>query len=708
MKNRTLQMKRALRIVLLVLLLSVAGMMKGYAGIIDTIGNIVYQFAGPNPASPYKYPYNAAVVIGHRFGIEATGELVIPDSVHWFGNVNSPLVPIARIHAGAFSGCSGLTSITLPNSLEEILHGAFRDCSGLTDGLLIPNSVLSIGAAYYSEWSGNVDPWQYGGAFEGCNFTSVTIKATAPPILSNEWGYIDSFYDVPCSILTVPHGCIPVYEASDWHYHFTTIIEDCQITFVVGNLNYSINNDCASVTVTGHIDGTSATGSLVIPESVTYIGTTYPVTRIGVAAFMGCNGLTSLALPNSVIEIDHHAFAFCSSLTGDLVLPNSLTTIGWNAFAYCSSFNSLTLPNSMTVIEDSAFSGCSGLTSLFIPNSVASIGENPFAYCSGLEQIVVESGNTVYDSRNNCNAIIKTGTNELISGCMNSSIPNSVATIDNSAFVGCHGLASLVLPTSVTTIGEKAFWDCNSLTSLILPNSITTIGESAFYYCNGLTSIISLATTPPVLGNGAFSGVSCTMLTVLCECVPVYEVSEWAHYFTTIEEDCGSHDVNIDDGSMLGGSVSTSVNSTNMGEEVQIFVTPEEGMMLSSLTVSNSTNPDQHVYVYPIGKSSFTYGFIMPPFDVVITATFVPATTICENNEALALVYPNPTKGNITIKAEDLKYITISNTLGQIIYEGGASGYVFEYDFGKHGEGLYLIRIETANGVVLKKVSVVR
>lgn len=101
-----------------------------------------------------------------------------------------------------------------------------------------------------------------------------------------------------------------------------------QTTFTVSNLNYSVNSDGTSVTVTGHVDGTAATGSLVIPESVNYQGTTYPVIKIDVAAFMGCNSLTSLVLPNSVIEIDHHAFAFCSGFTGDLVLPNSLTTIG--------------------------------------------------------------------------------------------------------------------------------------------------------------------------------------------------------------------------------------------------------------------------------------------------------------------------------------------------------------------------------------------
>lgn len=707
MQTKSLQMKRALRTALLVLLLSVAGMGKGYAGIIDTIGNIVYEFVGPSPASPCPYPYNAAIVRGHKFGTDATGSLVIPEFVHFMGNENLALVPVARIDPDAFAGCSGLTSITLPNSLEEILYGAFYGCSGLTGNLEIPSSVLSIGAVYYSEWTGNYDPWV--GAFEGCNFTSVTIKATTPPILSNEWSYyIDPFNNVPCSNLTVPCECIPVYESSEWHYHFTTIVEDCQATFTIGNLNYIINSDGTTVTVTGHVDGTAATGSLVIPESVNYQGTSYPVTRIGDSAFMGCHGLTSLALPDSVIEIGHHAFSFCSSFTGDLVFPNSLTTIGWSAFASCSSLNSLTLPNSVTTIDNTAFSFCSGLTSLSIPNSVASIGENPFAYCYGLEQIVVEPGNMVYDSRNNCNAIIKTNTNELVSGCMNSIIPNTVTTLGKAAFCGCYGLNSVNLPNSITTIGENAFWDCNNMTSIILPRSVATISEKAFYGGSGLNSITVLSEAPPTLSQDVFYDVPCTTLTVPCGCVPAYEASDWHNFFTTIEEDCSPHDVIIDENNINGGNVSASVNSTELGEEVQLTVTPNEGMELVSLVVYNSINPEQTVPVYPLGKASSVYGFIMPPFDVVITATFGPATAIGENNDALASVYPSPTKGQIKIEAEDLKHITISNMLGQIIYDGNVIGNEFIYDFSIHNAGIYLIRIETANGVAVKKVSVTR
>ena len=258
MRTKTKQRKRALRTALLVLLLTAAGMGKGYAGlqdafgnrqhidtlilqkgIIDTIGDIVYIFGGPSPAAPYQYPYNAAIVRGHRYGTEAMGPLVIPDSVHWFGNENSVLVPVARINVGAFADCTGLTSVTIPNTVEEIGYGAFGGCSGLTGELVIPSSVLSIGPSYY--YPVQKAYLEHGGAFESCNFTSVTIKATTPPNLSDEWGYIiDPFYDVPCSTLTVPCGCIPVFEESDWHNHFTTIIEDCTSISEDGMIKVSI------------------------------------------------------------------------------------------------------------------------------------------------------------------------------------------------------------------------------------------------------------------------------------------------------------------------------------------------------------------------------------------------------------------------------------------------------------------------------------
>jgi hypothetical protein len=111
---------------------------------------------------------------------------------------------------------------------------------------------------------------------------------------------------------------------------------------------------------------------------------------------------------------------------------------------------------------------------------VTSIGEEVFNYCYDLHSIVVESGNPVYDSRNNCNAIIETASGKLIAGCKATIIPDGVTSIADYAFAGCRALSSIVIPNTVTSIGKEAFKDCTSLISITIPKSVTHIGENAF------------------------------------------------------------------------------------------------------------------------------------------------------------------------------------------------------------------------------------
>ena len=210
-----------------------------------------------------------------------------------------------------------------------------------------------------------------------------------------------------------------------------------------------------------------------------------------------------------------------------MTIGNSVKSIGESAFAYCSGLTSVTIGNSVTSIGDRAFDQCSGLTSVTIPNSVTTIGEEVFGNCSRLNSVIVDKNNGTYDSRDNCNAIIKTSTNKLIVGCKNTTIPNSVTSIGDRAFYGCSELTSVTIPNSVTSIGESAFYGCSGLTSAIIGNSVKSIGESAFDSCSGLTSV-TIGNSVTSIGQEAFCG--CSGLTSVTIGNSVTSIGEIAFY----------------------------------------------------------------------------------------------------------------------------------------------------------------------------------
>ncbi len=296
-------------------------------------------------------------------------------------------------------------------------------------------------------------------------------------------------------------------ERTPW-YSYCSVIK----TIIIGNGVTSIG--------WGAFRGCSGLISVVIPNSVTSIGND---------AFAGCSSLTSVAIPSSVTSIGSNAFEGCSGLTS-IAIPNSVTSIGSYAFEGCSNLISVNLSNSVTSILSYAFCNCYSLNTITIPSSVTKIGDGAFLGCSGLTSIVVETGNLIYDSRNNCNAIIETSSNTLLTGCMNTTIPNSVTSIGiyaftscfglssvnipnsvtnigTNAFAGCSDLSSVTIPNSVTNIGANAFAGCSSLTTVIIPNSVTNIGELAFSGCSGLTSI-SIGSGVMIIGQSAFQGCS--------------------------------------------------------------------------------------------------------------------------------------------------------------------------------------------------------
>ncbi len=424
--------------------------------------------------------------------------------------------------------------------------------------------------------------------------------------------------------------------------------------FTVGDLIYRVNNDNVSVTVIGHVDGYNAQGALNIPESVSYEGHNYAVTVIGNTAFMYCFYLNSLTIPNSVTTIEEGAFAYCSGFTGDLVIPNSVITIEPSAFHTCYAFDGdLILGNSVSTIGAWAFNSCDGLTGVLnIPSNVASIGEDAFVYCK-FEGIVVDPENPNYDSRNDCNAIIATSTNELTTGCKNTVIPNTVTAIGNNAFKGITGMTSIEIPDSVVSIGDNAFALCFDLTGdLVIPNSVTHIGESAFFQCEGLNGKLIIGESVSYIGDWAFR-----------KC---------------------SH---------ISAAVSLATTPATLGTDFGGMVFAEFGVQTLTVPCECSDAYQNSAWYDPYGMYGF-YEFIED------------CSAISEVESIVTAVYPNPTYGKVRIEAQDIQNIIIFNILGEKVFESSANGDAFEYDFSQQSSGLYLIKVETAKGVETMRVTV--
>lgn len=259
-------------------------------------------------------------------------------------------------------------------------------------------------------------------------------------------------------------------------------------------------------------------------------------------------------VPNGYTSIGNICFLQFYDMT-DVVIPNTVTSIGDRAFANCKSLDTLTIPNSVTSVGSDIIEmdlGNYGVKHLNIGSGLSSIAYNTGysdykAYgvfgnraSQIMESITVDSNNSTYDSRDNCNALIETATNTLLLGCSNSTIPNSVTNIYDRAFQNCTGLTTITIPNSVTTIGANAFANCKSLTSVTIGTGITTIGNAIFVYDFGgtkpLESVTIQATTPPTLGSDAFYGQSRVVIYVPAESVEAYKAaSRWSSYASRIQ-----------------------------------------------------------------------------------------------------------------------------------------------------------------------------
>ena len=323
--------------------------------------------------------------------------------------------------------------------------------------------------------------------------------------------------------------------------------------FQSGDLYYTITSNVAPYTVEVTSGNTKYSGDITIPSSVTYNGITYAVTSIRSEAFRDCSSLTSVTIPNSVTRIGSNAFSECSSLTS-IIIPNSVTSIGSQAFMACPNIVSMVvengnpiydsrencnaiietatntlvegcqntiIPKSVTKIGDYAFSRCTSLKSIFIHEDITSIDNTSFAITSSVTSIIVDENNNIYDSRNNCNAIIETSSNTLIRGCENTIIPNDVLELGTYSFYGCTGLISLTIPHNVTTIRSQSFFQCTNLKTMYLEQK-----------------------TPIEVYPVIFQDVPSFTCHIPCGTKAAYEASAWASEVSEfVEEPCEEYTI---------------------------------------------------------------------------------------------------------------------------------------------------------------------
>ena len=244
----------------------------------------------------------------------------------------------------------------------------------------------------------------------------------------------------------------------------------------------ALSANAVTFTVDGICYQTASGGVNVVKESSgfdNYAG----LTNVVIPSVVGYNGHNY-----QVVRIADQAFSFAENLES-IEIPNTITTIGAGAFYHCSSLTSITIPNSVTSIGNSAITGCANLLSVNISSSVKSIGTNNLKECPMLEQIWVDPENTVYDSRENCNALIMTSTNELLMGCNTSFIPSTVESIADHAFYNFDGLKTMTIPASVTKIGYQAFRDCDGLERVAINGQLSSFGAHAFEGCSSLHDV---------------------------------------------------------------------------------------------------------------------------------------------------------------------------------------------------------------------------
>lgn len=376
-----------------------------------------------------------------------------------------------RFGFGTFEGCTSLTQIDIPSSVELIGVGAFSDCTALT-AVVLPDSLTQIEA----------------GAFHGAGLTLVSIPASVTSIGTS------AFED--CSALT-----------------------DVQLGEGITELSDSMFAGCTSLTTIDLPDSLTTIGPSAFENCSSLASISMPagVISIGEMAFQG-SALKQVVLPSALSVLNDYAFYDCANLE-KVVFPDTLSKIGAYAFAGCIGLTALDIPDSVTIIGDHAFQNCTGFTQFTLPPNIREMGSYVFDGCTGIVEITIPASLTFAEDTFAGSSVkiarLADGFISIPAGLFSGNstleevvLPSGMTEISDSMFADCTSLETVILPDGLQKIGDYAFSGCTSLQDIVLVPSITEIGAYVFENCSALQEMI----LPPnlvTMGREVFRGCTC-------------------------------------------------------------------------------------------------------------------------------------------------------------------------------------------------------